>query len=47
MAKQEELTLEKFGEIMDEFLKNNEIRMLITLPEGTVEPQIQDNIGFE
>lgn len=46
MAKQEELTLEKFGEMMDEFLKNNEIKMLITLPEGTVEPQIQDNVGF-
>lgn len=42
----EELTIEKFGEIMDDFLKSNEINMLITLPEGTEEPKISDNTGM-
>ncbi len=42
----EKLTIEKFGEIMDDFLKENEINMLITLPEGSIEPQIQDNIAM-
>ena len=42
----EKLTIEKFGEIMDDFLRENEINMLITLPEGSIEPRIQDNTGM-
>lgn len=41
-----ELDLDKFGEIMDDFLKKNEIRMLITLPEGSIEPVVEDNVGL-
>ena len=31
---------------MDDFLKKNEIRMLITLPEGDIEPVVEDNVGL-
>lgn len=41
-----EFNLDKFGEIMDDFLKKNEIRMLITLPEGSIEPVVEDNVGI-
>ena len=41
-----ELDLDKFGEIMDDFLKKNEIRMLVTLPEGSIEPVVEDNVGL-
>ena len=41
-----ELNLDKFGEIMDDFLKENEIRMLITLPEGSIEPVVEENVGL-
>lgn len=41
-----ELDLDKFGEIMDDFLKKNEIRMLITLPEGNIEPVVEDNVDL-
>lgn len=44
MKKSEELTLEKFGEIMDQVLTENEVQMLITLPEGTQEAKLQDNL---
>ena len=40
----EKLTLDSFGEIMDQFLKDNEICMLLTLPEGTLDVQVQDNV---
>lgn len=39
----EKLTINSFGEIMDQFLKDNEICMLLTLPEGTLDVQVQDN----
>ena len=41
-----ELNLDKFGEIMDDFLKKNEIRMLVTLPEGSIDPVVEDNVGL-
>lgn len=41
-----ELDLDKFGEIMDDFLKKNEIKMLITLPEGSIEPVVEDNVDL-
>lgn len=42
----EEKNLDKFGEIMDDFLKKNEIQMLITLPEGSIEPVVEDNVDL-
>lgn len=40
----EELMLDLFGEIMDQVLKDNEVCMLLTLPEGTLDVQVQDNV---
>lgn len=42
----DELMLEKFGDIMDGVLEQNDVRMLIHMPEGTKEPVVQDNIGL-
>lgn len=42
----EKLTLDLFGEIMDQFLRDNEVCMLLTLPEGTLDVQVQDNVHF-
>ena len=39
------MDLEKFGEIIDNFLKENHIQMLIEMPEGTLDPIVKDNIG--
>ncbi len=41
-----ELTLDSFGEIIDNFLKENEIHMLLTLPEGSLDVQAEDNTGL-
>lgn len=41
-----ELDLDKFGEIMDNFLKKNEIQMLLTIPEGSNEFHVKDNVGL-
>ena len=35
----------KFGEIIDNFLKENHVQMLIDMPEGTLDPIVKDNIG--
>ena len=40
-----ELNIETFGEIMDDFLKKNEINLLVTLPEGTLDACLEDNTG--
>ena len=40
----EKLTLDSFGEIIDQLLKDNEICMLLTIPEGTLDVQVQDNV---
>ena len=42
----EKLTLDSFGEIIDQFLKDNEICMLLTLPERTLDVQVQDNVNL-
>lgn len=42
----EELMLDLFGEIMDQFLRDNEVCMMLTLPEGTLDVQVQDNVHF-
>ena len=39
-----ELDLDTFGGIIDQFLTENEINMLITLPKGSLDVQIQENI---
>lgn len=38
--------MDSFGEIMDKFILENEVGMSIIMPEGTIEPEIQDNIGM-
>lgn len=44
MKEKRELNLDTFGEIVDEFLKENEIQMLITIPEGSITPETMDNV---
>lgn len=39
------MNLDAFGEIMDKFIKESEIQMLITLPEGSVDAEVQDNVN--
>lgn len=39
------LDLDTFGEIMNKFIKDNEIKMLITLPEGSFDSVVDDNVG--
>lgn len=39
------LDLDSFGEIMDKFILDNDISLLINMPAGTIEPEIQDNTG--
>lgn len=41
-----ELNLDSFGEIIDRFLMDNEVQMLLTLPKGTIGVQVQDNTGL-
>ncbi len=38
-----ELTLDKFGEIIDDFLTKNYIQMLVEMPKGTQNVTIIDN----
>ena len=40
------MDLDKFGEIIDNFLKDNNVSMLINVPEGTLDPVIKDNTGM-
>lgn len=40
------LDLDSFGETIDRFLKENEVQMLLTLPEGTLDIQVMDNTGL-
>ena len=40
------LDLDQFGEVMDNLLRDNEIQMLITMPKGTQEETIVDNLGL-
>ena len=39
-----ELNIEAFGGIIDQLLTENEVNMLITLPKGSLDVQIQENI---
>lgn len=40
----DEMNIDTFGEIMDRFIEENEVSMLITMPEGTHEPIIKSNM---
>lgn len=40
-----ELNIETFGRTMDDFLKQNEVNLLVTLPAGTLEATLKDNTG--
>lgn len=40
------LTLDYFSEIIDNFLKENEIHMLLSSQEGTLDVQVDDNTGL-
>ena len=40
------MDINKFGEIIDGFLKDAPVQMMITFPEGTLEPEIEDNHGM-
>lgn len=40
------MDLDKFGEIIDNFLKDNDVSMLINIPEGTLDPIVKDNVGM-
>ena len=41
-----EMNLEAFGEIVDRFLTENEVCFVLTMPKGTQEVQIRDNVGL-
>ena len=40
------MDLDKFGEIIGNFLKDNDVSMLINIPDGTLDPIIKDNVGM-
>ena len=42
----ERLTIEKFGKIVDDFLNDNHIQMIIEMKEGTRKAIIKDNTGM-
>lgn len=39
------MDLDKFGELMDDYLKKEEVYMLVKLPKGTLKAEVKDNIG--
>lgn len=43
---QEGLTLDTFGDIVDEFITKNDCKMLIEFPTGESSPKISDNMGI-
>lgn len=40
------MNLDDFGAVIDDFLRDNPVSLLVNLPEGTLEPEIEDNIGL-
>lgn len=40
------LDMDKFNEIMDDFLTANEVCLLLTMPEGTQKVSVEDNTGL-
>lgn len=41
-----ELNLDTFGEIMDMFINDAHVQLLIDMPEGTTEARLKDNTGM-
>lgn len=39
------LDLDTFGLIMDDFIRENDVQLIVTLPAGKETPQVVDNIG--
>lgn len=37
------MDIDSFGEIMDKFLKENDIKMLIEMPKGTLKAEVRNN----
>lgn len=40
------MNLDSFEEVIDHILEESEFQMLLTMPEGTQEVQIKDNMGL-
>ena len=40
------MDIDSFGEIMDGFLEENEIVMLIEMPKGTLKAEVRNNCGM-
>lgn len=45
-AEQGNFSLDTLGEIIDDFITENECQMLITFPAGSSNPKIKDNMGL-
>ena len=43
MAKNINMSVEEFSNVIEEFLEEEKIQLLIKMPEGTLEPVITDN----
>ena len=43
---EKKIDLDSFGEIIDRILEENEFQMLLTMPKGTQDVQIKDNMGL-
>lgn len=41
-----ELNMDTFGEIMDKFVKDAHVQLLIDMPEGTTKAKLKDNTGM-
>lgn len=41
----ETLDLDTFGLIMDDFIRENDVQLIVTLPAGQEAPEVRDNIG--
>lgn len=46
MEENKTLDIDSFGEIMDKFIEDNHIQMIIDIPEGTNEVEVKDNTGL-
>lgn len=42
----DKLNIDSFGEVMDQFIKNNHVQLVIEMPEGTTEAKLKDNTGL-
>lgn len=41
-----EMNIERFGEIMDGFLRDSKVALLVKMPEGTLDAEIEDSTGL-